>query len=640
MRIELLLLLWGVLFHTLNAQEIPEPWLEKIHELSSDENESDRFITELLSLLETPIPVNSCEPEELMRVPGMTWSLAVRMVAHREETGPYQSLLELQVLEGVERETFPLLKHVLTVGLIAETKTSGNQAGKGEYLVLLQPCLQKREGFRNGNYSGPAFRQLHKWQYRPGPSWRMGVTAESDAGERIRWNKRQAGFDFVSAFVEYSGKSFGAIAGDYRVNVGQGLVLGNGSGFGSSAFVGRVFKAGKVQVNRSAEENLLMRGACISIRTPNTRQQVFVFYKRVDGKGDGDTALFREGGLHRTETELARRRKVYRKGIGYSLGMERTLFSWSFQTLYLNQQHREGLYAGLSHTFKQFGVFLFGEVGWGKGEGLRLIESLVWTPSAKLDFSMLFRHYPQTNGNPFSGGFSAFGTPENESGIYFSMQYDADKSRRWKLFLDHGFRSNPSYRVSRAYWYRECFLEHEQRVAGINLSGRLTTRSGERDVTLPEEKSVQTLPWIKTQIRIEAEKTVDDWKVRSRVENSRFRQRGLFAKGFLFYLDLQWRPPMKPHYIAFRYQVFQAPDYDSRIYAYESDVLYAYSVPSFSGTGQRCYVLFRMRIRRGMDIWLKQGITWYSDKETIASGNDRLNTSYLLDSRMELRFTF
>ena len=45
-----------------------------------------------------------------------------------------------------------------------------------------------------------------------------------------------------------------------------------------------------------------------------------------------------------------------------------------------------------------------------------------------------------------------------------------------------------------------------------------------------------------------------------------------------------------PLRVDFSYLFFDALNYDNRVYIYEKDVLYAFSIPSFSGAGSRYYV--------------------------------------------------
>jgi hypothetical protein len=87
------------------------------------------------------------------------------------------------------------------------------------------------------------------------------------------------------------------------------------------------------------------------------------------------------------------------------------------------------------------------------------------------------------------------------------------------------------------------------------------------------------------------------------------------------------------------YLLFDIPSYDTRIYVYEPDVLYGYSVPSFEGKGFRCSLMIRFPVGRKVDLWLKGGCTYYTDRQVIGSGPDQIsgNARYDLTGQFMIR---
>ncbi len=78
---------------------------------------------------------------------------------------------------------------------------------------------------------------------------------------------------------------------------------------------------------------------------------------------------------------------------------------------------------------------------------------------------------------------------------------------------------------------------------------------------------------------------------RSRVELSWFDKKADDAEnGFLIYTDILYKPIFKPFSGNIRLQYFETDGYNSRLYAYENDVLYGYSIPVFYDKGYRYYV--------------------------------------------------
>ena len=98
------------------------------------------------------------------------------------------------------------------------------------------------------------------------------------------------------------------------------------------------------------------------------------------------------------------------------------------------------------------------------------------------------------------------------------------------------------------------------------------------------------------------------------------------------------RLPLK---IDFRYQFFDARNYDNRFYSYEKDVLYAFSIPMFYGTGSRYYLNVRYDINRKLSVWFKVAQTKYADgRESVGSGNDLIMGNKKTDFRMLVRWEF
>jgi hypothetical protein len=55
------------------------------------------------------------------------------------------------------------------------------------------------------------------------------------------------------------------------------------------------------------------------------------------------------------------------------------------------------------------------------------------------------------------------------------------------------------------------------------------------------------------------------------------------------FFDILYKPLLAPYAAVLRLQYFETDSYNSRIYAYENDVLYSYSIPAFYDKGFRYY---------------------------------------------------
>ena len=110
-------------------------------------------------------------------------------------------------------------------------------------------------------------------------------------------------------------------------------------------------------------------------------------------------------------------------------------------------------------------------------------------------------------------------------------------------------------------------------------------------------------------------------------------------KGYLAYLQADLKLAM-----AFssnlRLQYFHTGGYNSRIYTYESDVLYSYSIPAFFDKGFRYYVHLNYDAGKHLSFWLRWAQTIYSDKNTIGSGLDIITGNRKTEVKVQMRYLF
>jgi hypothetical protein len=130
-------------------------------------------------------------------------------------------------------------------------------------------------------------------------------------------------------------------------------------------------------------------------------------------------------------------------------------------------------------------------------------------------------------------------------------------------------------------------------------------------------------------------------RLQSRIEyNTYLRDGGVKEQGFLIFQDINVKPMSSPFSFSFRYAIFDSEGYNSRMYAYENDVLYYFAIPAYSGRGTRTYLTARYKIRRGIDIWLRYGQWFYNNQESIGSGLSTIDGNRKSEVRALLVFKF
>ena len=136
-----------------------------------------------------------------------------------------------------------------------------------------------------------------------------------------------------------------------------------------------------------------------------------------------------------------------------------------------------------------------------------------------------------------------------------------------------------------------------------------------------------------TKLRIQSEFIVSKkLLLRTRFEYAGYHFVKAYEKGFLLFQDIVYSPSMNLK-MWFRYAWFNTDGYNSRIYSYENDLLYCFSIPEFHGSGSRFYLTLKWSPSSRITLYLKAGCTIHSGASTWGSGNDLTNGN----QRNELR---
>jgi hypothetical protein len=111
-------------------------------------------------------------------------------------------------------------------------------------------------------------------------------------------------------------------------------------------------------------------------------------------------------------------------------------------------------------------------------------------------------------------------------------------------------------------------------------------------------------------------------------------------QGFMIFQDIHYGRMDKPYSFSTRISLFEAQQYNARIYAYESDVLNQFSIPALYNTGIRAYVNVHYKVFQNMDIWLRLSHTNYINTDSKGSGNDEVLGNKFFELKAQIRYQF
>lgn len=672
----------------LPAEEILEEKIEVIGEETESEDVDYSTLLESLNYYQqNPLNLNTAGKEELERLFILNDIQITALLEHINKNGKLLRLEELQTINGFDAETIrKILPYVrVSEGIERDLAYLRNlfKYGKHSVIIRYQRILQEQKGFiepedpEASHYLGSPDKIYGRYRFVFGNRLSWGFTVEKDAGEEFfegsnpvnNWYEPNKGFDFYSAhlFARNIGFVKTIAIGDYQVEYGQGLIMWSGLAFGKSADVLGIKKNGLgIKPYTSVNENLFMRGGAVSLGLKKWKADFFYSYLNVDATITEIDSLdqmqefssFQESGYHRTESEIRNKNKLNRQIIGTHLSYKtrklelgatalQTTFGASLvkrSSLYNHHEFtgKELINYGIDFSYTHRNYVLFGEAGQSDNGGSGILTGILATIDPRANVGILYRNY-EKDFHALSGNSIAESDNNNEKGTYIA--FSVKPARGWTLSSYYDVFSFPwlKYLVnapSKGFEY----------IAQINYTPSRKLDMYFRVKQTHKEENVTGDP---TPVDYLVERDLMNYRfhvsykispsftLRSRVEMSNYKKANESAsEGYLIYQDVSYRGLSSPLTFSLRYLLFDTDDYNSRIYAYESDVLYAYSIPGFFYRGSRFYVVAKYSVMRGIDVWLRYANTFYSNRKIVGSGLDEIQGSNKSEVKAQVRFTF
>lgn len=668
----LCLLLNRLAYSQVQNDIIIEQIMESMAQNFPEDHDYSEIIERLNHYRKSPLNINAASKEQLEDLFFISPIQVNSILNHREANGLFIDVLELQSIYGLDSQTIRWLLNFIVVLRPGDLTTLSFKKVifKSDHDLMLRfgQVLEKQSGFyssENGDprtYSGSAMRMLTRYRYNYSDFLFASINMEKDAGEPFSFKNGLKGFDFYSANLSYQGKGKirKIIAGDYALQFGQGLGMWAGAGFGKGATLGSIARKDVgLRPYSSVNESFFLRGIAGTFELRKFLFTPFYSGRRIDASiydSDFQINSLQFSGLHRTKTEISNRnavsQSVYGANMQYkdgdlNIGLTgfQTRFSIPFaegNTLYQQYNFHGSTLNNLSiyysYTFKN--SYIFGETAHSLNSGFANMNGLISSLAPSLSLVILYRNYERNYHSFFNQALSESSNAVNEKGLYSGLAIKFN--REWELFTYSDFFKFP--------WLK---FRVDGPSSGLELFGQMTYTPNKQFKLLgrfrqqiKEENSEVKGAGLdivdKRDFRLELNyKIGDDFAIRNRVEIVRY-QKGIMHPvfGFLSIQDIIYDSMGSKFSGNIRFALFETSGFDTRIYAYENDVLYSYSVPAYQGKGIRFYINGRYNLSRKTDLWLRYAMTSYAYQETIGSGGDLIEGNTRSDIRLQLRFKF
>jgi opacity protein-like surface antigen len=666
------------------APTIPTDILESLLEQQESEDgnfDNNDFLEEMELLMSRRINLNYTSIEELMRTNVLTQLQALSIINYVNTFGPMRSIYELKAVIGLDKATIDLLLPFVTVGpATKKVYTLKEQLTKGRHTFIYryQQVLEQARGFTppdtlsNGNlssrYQGDRTRQFIRYRYQFLNGISYGITMEKDPGEQYIQPGAKLGIDYISAhlFLENIGRFRYIALGDYEVNLGQGLLSWQSFGIGKSVAVNNIKRTAQVlRPHTSVVEDNFNRGAGATMIKGAFEVTAFASYRlRSASISVLDTldeiievSSLQTSGLHRTPTELRNRNAIELFTSGGRAGWKGRRLSIYANATYnrlsatLTRQDqpynrfafngRELFNASLDYSYLGNKFNFFGESAMSQNGGMAFLHGINVQPVSSVTLSLLHRYYAKDFHTLFGNAFAESTLPVNEHGLFAGASFKIHPKILINNYIDIYQFPWLRFRIDAPNTngldiLHEWVYRHSRKLEFYARFRWETKARNAPDDAAPIDYVLMTT---RSSIRLNMNyRASENWIFRTRAEMSFFDDgfSGL-SKGYLFYQDIGYNHPSGRWNISARYAIFNTDNFDTRIYAYESDVLYSFSIPPYLGRGQRTYVVTKFRLHRRVDLWLRYAQTFRNDVAFIGSGLDQLPSNTRSDIRAQIR---
>ena len=624
---------------------------ENLANNEEDPEEVSAFIERLQELSENPVKINSSNESEISRLFFLSDFQVKALADYTHTSGRIVSLFELAVIPGFDIETVEMITPFITL----ENKFINNSDSVRWRNSLISNFSVKSNTMDN-SYLGSPWKILTKYNFKSG-GFSGGMTAEKDPGEKALSGNPPLP-DFLSAYLDYSGSGIirKIIVGDFSAGFGLGTNINNGVRRGISlSSPGYMSANDEIKPYTSAEENKFFRGAAAEFSIKNLELSIFISKNYTDatlasssGISDDYVENFYSGGVHNTSSLLSKKdavsESVFGATISYNMKSLKVGLSMSENKLSLpillsvNDPEKIFNFTGnMNNIYSVYynsmikNILLFGEFSVDNNKKYAIIQGASFRPSDRLTINFLLRDYEPGYTAFYGNGPGTSSKASNEKGIVGNFSFEAAKH----LFISGGcdimsfpwlkYRcSAPSFGVRKELKIR--YLPIEKITFDASYSYRLSMADSTEMQGVPYQNNIITRG-LKASLHYSL---YNNLIIGTRVDFKSVSPYG--SKGFLLFQEFNYSFRKIPVTIWARYCLFNTDDWSSRIYTYENDLLYSYSIPVLAWEGSRSYIMAKWKISDRTEMRIKYGMN-----SLIKPGNDPVNTDEI---KLQMRVWF
>lgn len=660
------------------AQTENDPTAEVIIESAAENAAEDLDYSSLeenlINYQKHPLDLNEATKDQLAEFLFLTPIQINNLLKYRTENGRLIALQELQAVDSFDPATIEKLLPYVTAGQIYTPDFKDPHHKNDQNLIITYgQLIQKQRGYLISDTAGRSYYEgspqhiLVRYRAHPARDVSAAFTMEKDPGEAFLSGSEKQGFDFYSGNIFYknSGRIRKLILGDYSLQFGQGLSMWSGLSFAKGASLAAAVKQQDgLKPYTSANESMFLRGIAASIAFKHFELTPFASMHKADatlsqtdtsGSSVGITTLG-QSGLHRTPAEISRHnsvsQSVYGANIRYEVNSFRAgaiLYHTSFSKSFIAGKHLYDKYdftgsdlnnAGLYYNYNWQNMYFFGEASHSLNSGFAMLNGTMASLSKQVSVVLLYRNYQKNYYSFYNQGMAEGSNGTAEKGLYTGIVINPDSKTELSAYADvfrfpwlkYGVDA-PSHGYEIQCRFSYSANKKMQLIVRYRLKFKQENDDSTATVHFPEDVQNQNF-------RLELDYKAGPFQFRNRAELSLYKKEAAHEQGVLLYQDILYKPMRSRFSGNLRFALFDTDGFNSRIYAFENDVLYSYSIPAYQNCGTRFYVNAKYKFKRSADLSVRYAISSYANQEETGSGTDLIEGHNRSEIKIQLAFQF
>lgn len=636
-------------------QQSLEDLIESMGSESDKTNDFQEVIDDLTYLSQHPLQINRATKEDLLRLHFLTELQINDLMDYRNRTGQIFSIYEMAAIDSYHPDLLQKLKPFISFEILKTN--SSYKKSDNDLIIRGTRSFGNQSESKPPNYEGSMERYYMRFKHISN-NYEYGMIAEKDPGEAL-FKASNKGFDYAGAYANIKlGSALRLFAGDYRVQFGQGLVASQGFSMGKTSETAQVFRFGQgIRSSCSTDENQFFRGLAAKLTMGKITLMPFMSIRQLDAsidtlEGRRYFGAFQTSGYHRTPSEIAGkntlRQIVYGGSVNVSvnrwtIGLTGISTRFNAELNRSNEPYnqflwegKENFVAGMDWKGSIKNVFLFGEIAASAFSGRAFLSGILLKPAVNAEVSVVYRNINKTYFSFYSNALTESSKTNDEQGLYVGFKYYP--ASKWTL---SGYADLFNYR-----WIKyttaapsggdEIFAQLSFKPSNrTDLYCRYFQEDKEVKVTTLNNKYNQPQQIKRWRLNY-SQKLSESLNLMSRMELMTYTKFDR-ESGFLIYQDIAYKPLTRKLSFNGRIAYFSSDSYYSRIYAYENDLLYSFSIPALFGKGVRTYLNIKQSVNEKLSLWLKLAATYPFSHENNGE-SDEQNAEYEL--KLQLRYKF